>query len=172
MHNQWYFISYNMECLCFVQLTNIFRNIFYLFLFERDVPMTPYHHLCSQHCNASWRGQFMNIAQLAPRTTFNTQWVWRRGGSRPSRVEIFPRSHPETTFQVYKHLDLTGKRTPVAWTEIQSANHYTTDPFATLIVASVIGRRLVTGPFVFPGFCIAVIIPCVSSFGYSHEFAD
>ena len=33
--------------------------------------------------------------------------MWPRGGSRPSRVETFPRSHPETTFQIYKHLDLT-----------------------------------------------------------------
>ena len=30
-------------------------------------------------------------------------------------------------FKFYKHFDLTGNRTPVAWTEIQSANHYTTD---------------------------------------------
>ena len=33
--------------------------------------MTPYNHLRSQHCNASWRGQFMYNAQLAPHTTFN-----------------------------------------------------------------------------------------------------
>ena len=73
----------------------------------------------------------MYIAQLAPHTTFNTQWVWPHRGSRPSRVETFPRSHPEATFQVYKHFDLTGNRTAVAWTEIQSTNHlhhYTTDP--------------------------------------------
>ena len=49
---------------------NVF--LFYFILFERDVPMTPYNHLRSQHCNASWRGQFMYIAQLAPYTTFNT----------------------------------------------------------------------------------------------------
>ena len=90
--------------------------------------MTPYNHLRSQHCNASWRGQFMYIAQLAPHTTFNTEWVWLREGSRPSRVETFPRSHPETTFQVYKHFDHTENRIPVAWTQIQSANLYTTDP--------------------------------------------
>ena len=54
--------------------------------------------------------------------------MWPRGGNWPSRVETFPRSHPETTFQVYKHFDHTGNRTPVAWTQIQSANHYTTDP--------------------------------------------
>ena len=54
-----------------------------LFLFERDVPMTPYHHLRSQHCNASWRGQFMYIAQLAPHTTFNTLWVWLCGAVGP-----------------------------------------------------------------------------------------
>ena len=45
---------------------------FFIFLFERDVPMTPYHHLLSQHYNASWRGLFMYIAQPAPHTTFNT----------------------------------------------------------------------------------------------------
>ena len=28
--------------------------------------MTPYNHLRSQNCNASWRGIFMYIAQLAP----------------------------------------------------------------------------------------------------------
>ena len=33
-------------------------------------------------------------------------------------------SHPETTFQVYKHFDLTGNRTTAAWIEIQSTNHY------------------------------------------------
>ena len=27
--------------------------LFLFFLFERDVPMTPYHHLRSQHCNAT-----------------------------------------------------------------------------------------------------------------------
>ena len=90
--------------------------------------MTPYHHLNSQHCNASWRGQFMYIAQLAPHITFNTEWVWPHGGSRPSRVGTFPRSHPETTFQVYKHFDLKGNRIPVGLTEIQSANHHATGP--------------------------------------------
>ena len=90
--------------------------------------MTPYNHLRSQHCNASWRGQFMYIAQLAPHTTFNNIVGVAPRGSRPSRVETFPRSHPETTFQVYKHFDHTGNRTPVSWTQIQSANLYTTDP--------------------------------------------
>ena len=51
----------------------IFFFLFIYFLFERDVPMTPYNYLRSQHCNASWRGQFMYIAQLAP--TFNTVGV-------------------------------------------------------------------------------------------------
>ena len=97
-----------------IPVKNFFFIIF-LNLFERDVPMTPYNHLGSQHCNASWRGKFMYIAQLAPHTTVNAKWVWPRGASRPSRVETFPRSHPETTFQVYKHFDLTGNRTPAAW---------------------------------------------------------
>ena len=48
--------------------------------------MTPYNHLRSQHCNASWRRPFMYIAKLAPHTTFNQD--------------------PETTFQVYKHFDI------------------------------------------------------------------
>ena len=48
-------------------------------------------------------------------------------------METFPRSHPETTFQVYKHFDYTGNRTPVAWTQIQSANLYTTDPHQILL---------------------------------------
>ena len=74
--------------------------------------MTPYNHLRSQHCNASWRGQFMNISQLAPHTTFNTQLVWPCGGSRPSRVETFPRFHPETTFQIYKHFDNRSQLVP------------------------------------------------------------
>ena len=51
-----------------------------------------------------------------------------RMGSRPLRVETFQRSHSETTFQVYKHFDLTGNRTPVAWIKIESTNHYTRDP--------------------------------------------
>ena len=59
--------------LCFSYNIPHHPNFFNLiYLFERDVPMTPYHHLRSQHCNASWRGQFMYIAQLAPHTTFNT----------------------------------------------------------------------------------------------------
>ena len=103
-----------------------FLFFYFFILFERDVPMTPYNYLRSQHCNASWRGQFMYIAQLAPHTTFNTYWVWPRGDNRPSRVETFPRSHPETTFQVYKHFDLTVNRNPDTW--IESANHYITDP--------------------------------------------
>ena len=49
-----------------------FKKNFFYFLFERDVPMTPYNHLRSQDCNDSWRVQFMYIAQLAPHTTFNT----------------------------------------------------------------------------------------------------
>ena len=83
--------------------------------------MTPYNHLRSQHCNASWRGQFMYIAHFG--TAHN---------SRSSRVETFPRSYPKTTFQVYKHFDLTGNRTTVAWIEIQSAQHYTVDPHESL----------------------------------------
>ena len=106
----------------------VILNFFIFILFQRDAPMTPYNHLRSQHYNASWQGQFMYIAQLAPHTTFNTQWVWPCGGSRHSCVESFPRSHPETTFKVYKHFDQMGNWTPVAWIEIQSANHYTDMP--------------------------------------------
>ena len=99
--------------------------------------MTPY-----AHNTAMLAGEDnLCIAQLAPHTTFNTQWVWPRVGSRPSRVETFLRSHPETTFQVYKHFDHTGNRTPVAWTQIQSANLYTTDPRSSSVETQVVSRQ-------------------------------
>ena len=99
---------------CGLTLEAIKRSIFFPFFYLRDVPMTPYNHLCSQHHNASWRGQFMYNAQLAPHTTFNTKWVWPTGAVGPHRIETFPRSHPETTFQVYKHcLDRHPERQPL-----------------------------------------------------------
>ena len=114
--------------------------------------MTPYNHLRSQHY----------VAQLARHTTFNTYWLWPRGGSRPSRVETFPRSHPETTFQVYKHLDLTGNRTQVDWIEIQSANHYTTDP--RVIGLLYIITHLPSSPYIYHGAIFAVSYRSVGSF--------
>ena len=60
-------------------------------------------------------------------------------------METFPRSHLETSFQVYKHFGLTGNRTPVAWTEIQSANHYTTDPRLTIPYVFIF-YRVMFGP--------------------------
>ena len=91
--------------------------------------MTPYNHLRSQHRNASWRGNLcILLSKQHTQHLTHSGWVWPCGSSKPSRVETFLRSHPESTFQVYKHFDLTRNRTPVAWIEIQSANDYTTDP--------------------------------------------
>ena len=95
-----------------------FTRIFYFlnfFIWER----CPMGHLkiTYAHNTAMLAGKdnlCIYIAQLAPHTTFNTKWMWSLEGSRPSHVETFSRSHPETTFQVYKHFDLTGSGTPVA----------------------------------------------------------
>ena len=58
--------------------------------------MTPYNHLRSQHCNASWRGQFMYIAQHLTHRECGPA-----GAVGPHAWILFPRSHPETTLQVF-----------------------------------------------------------------------
>ena len=56
-------------------LKNLSRAVvsfLFLFFIWKRCPNDTYNHLRSQHCNASWQGQFMYIAQLVPNTIFNT----------------------------------------------------------------------------------------------------